>query len=151
MPLTKRAFLLYYVFAHMCKCERRSVMEQVFKVLSDFTRIRIINMISKQKWCVTEMSHILGVSISAVSRHLSKMRMVGILDTEQDAQWVNNIINKNFYNENKLLFDYIENVAQKDETLIGDNKKIQRYIDSGITCRDICDCPNKIIKVLKGE
>lgn len=126
-------------------------MEQVFKVLSDFTRIRIINMITQQKWCVTEISHILGISISAVSRHLSKLRMVGILNTEQDAQWVHNVISTQFYDENKLLFDYIESIAKKDNTLIEDNKKIKRYKDSGLTCREICDCPNKIENILKGE
>ena len=135
----------------MYKCERSNSVEQVFKVLSDFTRIRIINMITKQKWCVTEMSHILGISISAVSRHLSKLRMVGILNAEQDAQWVNNIINKSFYDENKPLFDYIESIAKKDETLMKDNKKIDRYINSGLTCRDICDCTSKMQDILKGE
>ena len=125
-------------------------MEQVFKVLSDFTRIRILNMITKQKWCVTEMSYILGISISAVSRHLSKLRLVGILDAQQDAQWVYNVINKSFYNENKLLYDYIESIAKKDKTLIEDNKKIERYKKSGLTCRDICECPNQIENILKG-
>lgn len=124
-------------------------MEQVFKVISDFNRIRILYMISKQKWCVTEMSQILGLSISSVSRHLSKLKLVGIIKSEQDAQWVHYILDKDFYNENVLLFDYIESVAKRDGTLIEDDKKMERYIGSGLTCREICDCPKRVKEILE--
>ncbi|MCK5128639.1 MAG: winged helix-turn-helix transcriptional regulator [Clostridiales bacterium] len=126
-------------------------MEQVFKVLSDFTRIRILNMLMQQKWCVTEISYILGISISAVSRHLSKLRMVGIITAQQDAQWVHNVISESFYKENELLFDYITSIADKDDTLKEDNEKTKRYITSGLTCREICECPNKIENIINGE
>ena len=126
-------------------------MEQIFKVLSDFSRVRILNMLLSQKWCVTEMSQILGLSVTSVSRHLSKMRLVGMTTTMQDAQWVHNAINESFYNENKLLFAYIEDIANKDSTLIEDGKKMQRYKESGLTCRDICCSPKKIEDVLKGD
>ncbi len=126
-------------------------MEQIFKVLSDFSRVRILNMLMKQKWCVTEMSTILELSITSVSRHLSKLRLVGMTATQQDAQWVHNVISEKFYKENKLLFDYIQDISDKDETLIEDKNKMQRYIESGLTCREICDCPQKIESVLKGK
>ena len=126
-------------------------MKQIFKVLSDFSRVRILNMLLKQKWCVTEMSQILGLSVTSVSRHLSKMRLVGMTTTLQDAQWVHNAINESFYNENKLLFDYIEDIAKKDATLLDDGQKMQRYMKSGLTCRDICCSPQKIEDVLKGS
>ena len=125
-------------------------MEQIFKVLSDFSRVRILNMLLKQKWCVTEMSTILGLSVTSVSRHLAKMRLVGMTATEQDAQWVHNVINERFYEENRLLFDYIRSVAQKDETLMEDERRMEKYIASGLTCREICCDLNKIEDVLKG-
>lgn len=130
---------------------RECVMEQVFKILSDFSRVRILNMLLKQKWCVTEMSNILGLSITSVSRHLSKMRLVGMAETEHDAQWVHNVINEEFYSNNQLLFDYISDIAQKDTTLIEDEKRMERYLAAGLTCREICDCPQKIENVLKGK
>ena len=125
-------------------------MDQIFKVLSDFNRVRIINMLLKQKWCVTEMSEVLGISVSSVSRHLSKLRLVGIINAEQDAQWVHNIINKDFYEENKLLFEYIADITDKNEILTEDKKRMNRYINSGLTCRQICDCPKKIKDILNG-
>jgi ArsR family transcriptional regulator len=129
--------------------KRRNVMEQVFKVISDFNRVRIINMLLKQKWCVTEMSQILGLSISSVSRHLSKLKLVGIINAQQDAQWIHYVINKKFYDENILLFDYIKSVANKDSSLLEDNKKMERYIGSGLTCREICDCPQRVKDILE--
>ena len=126
-------------------------MEQIFKVLSDFSRVRILNMLTRQKWCVTEMSKILGLSVTSVSRHLSKMRLVGMTDTEQEAQWVHNIINRKFYDENKLLFEYIKDIAKRDETLLEDESRMQKYIASGLTCREICCNTDKIEEVLKGN
>lgn len=126
-------------------------MDQVFKILSDFNRIRILNMLLTQKWCVTEISEILGLSISSVSRHLSKLRLVGIITAEQDAQWVHNILNKGFYNQNKLLFDYIISVADRNEILTEDNIKMNRYMESGLTCREICDFPDKIQNIINGK
>jgi ArsR family transcriptional regulator, arsenate/arsenite/antimonite-responsive transcriptional repressor len=130
---------------------KEQIMDQVFKVLSDFNRIRILNMLLKQKWCVTEMSEILDLSVSSVSRHLSKLRLVGMVNAEQDAQWVHNIINKEFYVQNKLLFDYIESISNRDEILAEDIARMNRYIKSELTCRDICDCPQKIKNILNGK
>jgi ArsR family transcriptional regulator len=124
-------------------------MEQIFKVLSDFSRVRILNMLLKQKWCVTEMSTILGLSVTSVSRHLAKLRLVGMTSTEQDAQWVHNVINADFLRDNKLLFDYIQDISKRDATMIADGEKMARYKESGLTCRDICCSPNKIEDVLK--
>ncbi len=126
-------------------------MEQIFKVLSDFSRVRILNMLLKKKWCVTEMSTILELSVTSVSRHLSKLRLVGMTATQHDAQWVHNVISEEFYEQNKLLFDYIRDIAKKDETLIKDDQKMARYEASGLTCREICDCPQQIEKILKGN
>ncbi len=125
-------------------------MEKLFKVLSDFSRIRILNMLIRHKWCVSEMSAILNLSNTSVSRHLSKMHLVGIATKKQDAQKVYYKLNHEFYDENKLFVEYIKEVAVKDEALVEDSKRMDRYEESGLTCKALCCNPDKAQDILGG-
>ena len=126
-------------------------MENIFKMLSDYSRVRILNTLSKGDFCVTELSNILSLSISSISRHMSKMKLVGMVTDEKDAQWVYYKLNTKFQTENSLLLDYIQLVSMRDSQLIEDNKRIQRYTSSGLCCRDIYNNKETIENVLKGD
>jgi len=62
---------------------------KVFKALSDSNRIRIIEMITDKAMCVCEITSILGLATSTVSKHLSILRDAGIIEDEKDGKWVN--------------------------------------------------------------
>ncbi|MDP8249220.1 MAG: metalloregulator ArsR/SmtB family transcription factor [Candidatus Tritonobacter lacicola] len=64
-------------------------MEKVFKALSDRNRIRILKMLEAKPMCVCEVTHILGIAQSSVSRHLSILRDAGFINDEKDGLWVN--------------------------------------------------------------
>ncbi|MBI3495531.1 winged helix-turn-helix transcriptional regulator, partial [Candidatus Berkelbacteria bacterium] len=53
---------------------------RVFMILSDQTRLKIIELLSRQKeLCVTELALILDVSMPAISHHLRPMKDLGIV------------------------------------------------------------------------
>ena len=64
-------------------------MEKIFKALGDRNRIRILKMLEVKPMCVCEITHILGIAQSSVSRHLSILREAGFIDDEKDGLWVN--------------------------------------------------------------
>jgi DNA-binding transcriptional ArsR family regulator len=61
----------------------RSVEElaQVFKALSDPTRLRLVSLLSEHEGalCVNALAHRLGVTQSAVSQHLRVLRQAGLV------------------------------------------------------------------------
>lgn len=52
---------------------------QILKALSDDTRLRIVNLLSKNELTVTEICRVLNRNQSIVSKHLTRMRLVGIV------------------------------------------------------------------------
>lgn len=64
-------------------------LEKIFKALSDRNRIRILKILEMKPMCVCEVTHILGVAQSSVSRHLSILRDAGFINDEKDGLWVN--------------------------------------------------------------
>ena len=62
---------------------------QVFKCLSDETRLMLVLLIAQeQELCVCEMTHALQESQPKVSRHLAQLRQCGLLSGQREGQWV---------------------------------------------------------------
>ena len=62
-------------------------MTDVFKALSDETRLRILSLILKGEMCVCEIEDCLGLTQSNASRHLTALKNAGILSSSKQAQW----------------------------------------------------------------
>lgn len=62
---------------------------QTFKALSDPNRIRILKMLQIKSLCVCEITDILGLATSTVSKHLSILRNSGFITDDKDGKWVN--------------------------------------------------------------
>ena len=60
-----------------------------FKALSDPNRLRILMMLKTKPLCVCEISAILRLANSTVSKHLSILRQAGFIVDEKDGRWVN--------------------------------------------------------------
>jgi len=60
----------------------------VFKILSDETRLRIIILLAREEFCVCQLSGILDVSQPNVSKHLSKLRDVGFVSIERKEKFI---------------------------------------------------------------
>ncbi|GAB6189249.1 hypothetical protein JCM30566_09880 [Marinitoga arctica] len=59
------------------------IIEDIMKILSDKIRLRILNILSEKPRCVCELTAILDLPQSTVSRHLAKMRLTNIVKTEK--------------------------------------------------------------------
>ncbi len=64
-------------------------MRIIFKALSDISRLRILETLSKgENLCVSDIANQLKMSISRVSHHLSLLDTLGFLDHSQDGKQV---------------------------------------------------------------
>jgi Predicted transcriptional regulators len=60
----------------------------ILKALADDNRLAILCFLQSGQKCVCEIEQILSVSQSATSKHLTRLRMVGLIEAEKKAQWV---------------------------------------------------------------
>jgi len=60
-----------------------------FALASNSTRLKILFLLDDLKeLCVCDLAEMLGVSVSAVSQHLAKLRAYGLASTRRDAQTI---------------------------------------------------------------
>ena len=66
----------------------------IFKALSDPNRVRILKMLERKQLCVCEVTSILQLAPSTVSKHLSILREAGFITEVKSGKWVEHKINR---------------------------------------------------------
>ena len=61
---------------------------KLFKIYSDFTRLRIIDLLVEKEHCVQEISDALEVSQSAISHQLKLLRDLNVVKTRKQGKQV---------------------------------------------------------------
>ena len=61
---------------------------QLFKALSDETRLRILGLLLEGELCVCDLVAVLRLPQSTVSRHLAYLRNAGLVDDSRHGVWM---------------------------------------------------------------
>lgn len=61
---------------------------ELFKVMGDPTRAKIVHTIAQEEICVCDLAAILGMSVSAVSHHLRVLRNLRLVKVHKDGRMV---------------------------------------------------------------
>lgn len=98
---------------------------RVFQSLSDVNRIRILKMLETRPLCVCEITSVLGLATSTVSKHLSILRDAGFVTDSKEGKWVNYRLTKSAATPciNKLL-PIIKGCLPEDEVVRKDREKV---------------------------
>lgn len=98
-------------------------LSELFKVLSDETRLRIINLLAKQDLCVCELVDIMGLSQPKISKHIARLRSINLVTTKRNEQYI-------YYSLDKSNLDYmsiIDIVLQSNNSdLLEDIKNLEK-------------------------
>jgi len=62
--------------------------EPVSRSIADPTRVRILKMLEPGELCVCQITAILGLAPATVSKHLSLLKLAGLLSQRKDGRWV---------------------------------------------------------------
>lgn len=97
-----------------------------FKALSDLNRIRIIKMLEVQPLCVCEITSILNLATSTVSKHLSILKEAGFIFEQKEGKWVNYHLNRATQQQavRELLLLVSKN-GLHDSVILSDRNKIK--------------------------
>ncbi|KLU62508.1 HTH-type transcriptional repressor AseR [Peptococcaceae bacterium CEB3] len=106
---------------------------QFFNILSDETRLRILTILAGQELCVCELAEILDVSQPKVSRHLGKLRDVGLVKDMRRGQWVFYGLSANEPLEEDILAMIVQQ-REKYPVLLADVKGLELRRREGKMC-----------------
>ena len=107
---------------------------KIFKALSDSNRLRILKMLEIRPLCVCEISEILQLANSTVSKHLSILRDADLILDEKDGKWVNYSLNSDLKDLTKSqILAIIRKELPDDEQVQKDLVKA-KVVDRNIIC-----------------
>jgi ArsR family transcriptional regulator len=62
---------------------------KIFKALGDRNRLRIMKMLEVKAMCVCEITEVLNLAPSTVSKHLSLLHEADLIEDRKEGKWVN--------------------------------------------------------------
>jgi len=95
-------------------------MEEVFKALSDSTRLTIVRLLSENgEMCVCKIVDELNMGQPAISHHMAKLKQAKLLHSRKDGQWIHYSLNVDAFREGPLAFLLeVVDVAEKGSSAI---------------------------------
>jgi ArsR family transcriptional regulator len=111
-------------------------MTDIFKALSDETRLRMLSLILDGEMCVCEIEYCLGLTQSNASRHLNALKNAGILSSSKQAQWAYYRLNEDFCKENRELINYLTEKLKSLSTYESDKQKRETCKQSDLCGKD---------------
>lgn len=110
------------------------MLNEIFKVLSDNTRLRILHLLFQGKTlCNCDLENVLEVSQVNISRHLSKLKSSNLILTNKKAQWVYCTLNQEFIQK----YSFLETLFSKniyDEVMLKDLERLEIYLAQKTSC-----------------
>ncbi|WP_075680344.1 ArsR/SmtB family transcription factor [Roseburia sp. 831b] len=110
-------------------------MTEIFKALSEESRLRILSILIDTELCVCEIEVTLNLTQSNVSRHLTVLKRCGIVESRKDALWTYYRISLAFQQEHKELWLYLLDGLKKLPTFQSDREASDKN-----KARKLCSC-----------
>jgi len=110
---------------------------EVLKMLGDDSRLRIAMLLDNRDMCVCEIETILQISQSNVSRHLQKMKSIGMIGSHRDGRWIHYWLNRDFLGEFPSLLKALKELTGHETILQIDQTRFESYRSQGFSCQDL--------------
>jgi ArsR family transcriptional regulator len=108
---------------------------KVLKVLADKNRLRILKLLEKRKLCVCELADILGITQPSTSRHLKKLKAVGLINDEQEGFWTNYFIGSAKDSYGRFMLKRIRGWLNADLLIKSDLEKSGKIDRTKLCCK----------------
>ena len=61
---------------------------EIAKALSDLNRVRVVSMLAAGELCVCQVTEVLQLAPSTVSKHMSILRQAGLVEARKEGRWM---------------------------------------------------------------
>ncbi len=107
---------------------------RIFKALSDPNRLRILKMLQIRSLCVCEITEVLQLATSTVSKHLSILKEADFIVEEKSGKWVNYLINTIPLDQRVSSLLSRLDFWISDEAIINKDRILVNKVDRNILC-----------------
>jgi ArsR family transcriptional regulator, arsenate/arsenite/antimonite-responsive transcriptional repressor len=121
---------------------------EIMKAASDPTRIRILMALQKQELCVCQITELLELAPSTISKHMSILKHAKFVQSRKNGKWIYYRISNTAANvvEQKILKILNEQLCIKEE-IVSDRARLKKILteDKEVICSKVC-CRKKSSK-----
>jgi ArsR family transcriptional regulator, arsenate/arsenite/antimonite-responsive transcriptional repressor len=108
---------------------------KLLKVLSDESRLRVLNLLQERECCVCEVMQVMGISQSKASRILSALYDAGLLKLKREGRWALYSIDSDPAKEYvREIVMGIERSMRSDPTAADDLERLKKAERIGPAC-----------------
>jgi DNA-binding transcriptional ArsR family regulator len=98
---------------------------EIFKLLSDESRLRILMLLEKKELCVCQIMGVLNMSQPLISRNLSLLLRAGFLEGRRDGKLMFYRIKKNLTKKNLLVLSVLKELLKDNRVLLKDVRSLK--------------------------
>jgi arsenate reductase len=103
-------------------------LSDIFALLGDQQRLRIVNLLSDGPLCVSHLQTVVGATQVAVSKKLAQLREQGLVECRKDQNWVVYSIPRDLSDQIRIIFDAVRRCAEIEPTYSNDRKKLREIM-----------------------
>jgi ArsR family transcriptional regulator len=100
----------------------------IFKALAHDTRLRILTLLAARRLCVCHLEAALGLPQVTVSRHLSVLRAVGLVESHREGLWVHYRLAQPRSELEDMLFHWLRSRLRSDKSLRADVARMRECV-----------------------
>ena len=97
-------------------------MAQIFKALSDETRLQILVTLVGREMCVCDILDVFKLSQPAISHHLKVLKQAGVLVDSRDGKWI-------YYSVNPGVLQQVQGLLQNVIEKSGTKERLHHCVD----------------------
>jgi len=110
----------------------------IAKALSDLNRVRVVSMLAAGELCVCQVTEVLQLATSTVSKHMSILRQAGLVEARKEGRWMHYQLVTHPSQAAKQAIDWVMVHGQEDLVIRNDKRALGKVLkmDKEHLCRN---------------
>ncbi len=101
----------------------------IFKALSDETRLRVIKLLEERELCVCELMQVLDMSQPRISRHLGVLKNAGLVNDRREGKWVYYSLSNGAQNQDlETILGSIPSLGNDNPVVLQDRENLKQSV-----------------------
>ncbi len=114
--------------------------ELAMKAVGDPTRTRILKLLEAGGLCVCQVQAVLGLAPSTVSKHLTVLKLAGLVEDRRDGKWIEYaLIEEARHPHARPILDLVRGALDRDPAVVADRKRLREI--KAIPLTELCSLP----------
>jgi arsenate reductase/ArsR family transcriptional regulator len=121
--------------------------ELALKAIGDPTRTRILKLLEGGGLCVCQVQMVLGLAPSTVSKHLTILKLAGLVQDLRDGKWIEYRLARDSHNPHaRRVLALLPGDLDRDPAVLADRKRLREI--KAIPLAELCSLPASKLPLL---